>query len=48
MYHFTIEFLGWAFSYSGFGMVSFESLVALERGTAIDKIMPVAGTDTGQ
>jgi len=48
MYHFPIEFLGRVFSYSGLGMVSFESLVALERATAIDQIMPFAGTDTGQ
>ena len=48
MYHFPIEFLGQAFSYSWLGMVSFKGLVALERGTTIDKIMPIAGTDTGQ
>ena len=48
MYHFPIEFLGRAFSYSGLGMVFFESLVALDKGTTKDKIMPVAGVDTGQ
>ena len=48
MYHFPIEFLGRAFSYSGFGILYFEGLVALERATAIDQNMPVAGTDTGQ
>ena len=48
MCQFPIEFLGRAFSYSGLGMVSFEGLVALERGTTIDKIMPIAGTDIGQ
>ena len=36
MYHFPIEFLGRVFSYSGLGMVSFESLVALERGATIE------------
>ena len=48
MCQFPIEFLGQAFSYSWLGMVSSEGLVALERGTTIDKIMPVAGVDTGQ
>ena len=48
MCQFPIEFLGWAFSYSGLGMVSFEGFVALERATAIDQNMPVAETDTGQ
>jgi hypothetical protein len=48
MYQFLIEFLGRAFSYSGFGILYFEGLVALERATAIDQIMPIAETDTGQ
>ena len=48
MYQFPIELLGRAFSYSGLGMLYFKGLVALERATAIDQIMPIAETDTGQ
>ena len=48
MYQFPIELLGRAFSYSGLGMLYFMGVLALERATAIDQIMPVAETDTGQ
>ena len=38
-YHFSIEFLGREFSYSGLGTVSFGGSVALASVTLIDKIM---------